>query len=271
MNKLSDYHIHTRLCRHAEGEPRKYVKAGRAAGLEEMCFTDHAPAPDGYDAANRMLLFQYPEYLQMVAALSREVSPRILFGIEADYYEPNDGFLKKWLKSQSFDLVLGSVHYIGNWCIDDPEHLVVWKQADVPAVWKKYFEVIGKLADTRLFDVVSHLDLPKKFAYRPRDAFIKEIVKPALDKIAKAGMVIELNTAGLRRPAKAIYPSAEILELALEREIQICFGSDAHRPQHVGFAFDKALALAKDVGFKHRVIFSQRRKTLVPLPWEGLA
>ncbi|MEI6810142.1 MAG: PHP-associated domain-containing protein, partial [bacterium] len=114
--------------------------------------------------------------------------------------------------------------------------------------------------------VVGHIDLPKKFGHRLKDKDLKEMAQPVLDRIAAAGMAVELNTGGLRKPVEEIYPSALLLSLIREREIPICFGSDAHEPGHVGMDFDKALRLAKDVGYTTFVKFRKRAMLLTPLP-----
>ena len=57
-----------------------------------------------------------------------------------------------------------------------------------------------------------------------------------------------------------------ILELARERGIPICFGSDAHAPHEVGRYFDQALQLAKGAGYRHCLRMRVRKKELVPLP-----
>ena len=137
---------------------------------------------------------------------------------------------------------------------------------DISDTWRAYFKLVEKLVDTRLFDVVSHLDIPKKFGYRPAEKPLKEMVQPALDRVAAAGMGMELNTSGLRKPVGEIYPSALIVSLARERDIPICFGSDAHSPQDVGKGFPAAVQLARDAGYTHYFRAGKRRKYLVPLP-----
>jgi len=87
-----------------------------------------------------------------------------------------------------------------------------------------------------------------------------------LDRIAAANMGVEINTSGLRRPVREIYPSALLLELAHEREIPICFGSDAHTPREVGYAFDQALKLAKEAGYTECLRFEGRQGRQIPLP-----
>ena len=278
---LADYHIHTELCHHAEGEASAFRARAVNLGLPEICFTDHVPNPDGYDPVNRMRLDQFPLYRTMVADLARTSQPAIakamagkpvvLFGVEADYYDGCERFLQDWLPRQKFDLVIGSVHYIDNWGFDNPDERHVWDSVDVTNTWRTYFNLIGKLADcrladSRLADVVGHLDLPKKFGHRPSDRDLKEMAQPVLDRVGKAGMAIEINSSGLRRPVHEIYPSALLLSLAKERGIPICFGSDAHRPEEVGWRFDASLALARSVGYTHAVQFRQRQPRPYALP-----
>jgi histidinol-phosphatase (PHP family) len=92
------------------------------------------------------------------------------------------------------------------------------------------------------------------------------MVQPVLDRIARAGMGIELNTSGLRKPVGEIYPSPLIISMAFEREIPICFGSDAHSPEDVSASFDLALKLAREVGYMYYFKISRRTKQLIPLP-----
>ena len=261
----ADYHIHTFLCKHAEGELSEYVDAAREKRLPEMCVTDHAPDPGGYDAEHRMEIDQFPQYTELISEFHDNGNPTVLYGIEADYYEGCEQFLGKWLVGQKFDLVIGSIHYIRNWGFDNPEERNIWDSVNIINTWREYFELVGRLADTRLYDVVAHLDLPKKFGYRPTERDLKEMAQPTLDRIVAAGMGIEINTSGLRKPVKEIYPSPMLLELAREREIPICFGSDAHAPHEVAYAFDKAVKLARQAGYTHCLRFRQRKKEFIPL------
>jgi len=263
---LPDYHMHTFLCKHASGGAAEYKRAAQVQGIPEICFADHCPNPDGYDPDIRMDMDRFPEYREMVTAQQGKGSPRVLFGIEADYYNGCETFLSEWLPAQGFDFILGSVHFIENWGFDNPGQQHMWDSVDVTATWRKYFELIVRLADSGLFDALSHIDLPKKFGYRPSDKALKEMVQPALDRIARADMGMELNTSGLRRPVGEIYGAGPILSLAREREIPICFGSDAHNPEEVGAGFASALNLAREAGYTHYFRMRSRKKELILLP-----
>lgn len=260
----ADYHIHTFLCRHAEGDPSEYLEKARKEQLPQICYTDHAPVPDGYDSKHRMEMSQFPAYVKLVSEVSGDDDPPVLFGIEADYYDGCQEHLG-WLREHNFDLVIGSIHYIREWGFDNPEQRSVWDSVDVTDAWREYFKLVGDLAETGMFDVVGHMDLPKKFGYRPHDRDLKEMAMPILDRIASAGMGIEINTSGLHKPVKEIYPSPLLLELACEREIPICFGSDAHRPQEVGFAFADAAEVASAAGYTQCLRLRRREKELAPL------
>lgn len=263
---VPDYHIHSPLCKHAEGMLADFQAAARQRGLPEICLTDHAPSPDGYDAAHRMTLAEFPVYRKIWTDRAPAAQPRVLWGIEADFYEGCLQFLKPWLSQQPFDLVIGSVHYIRDWGFDNPDSRSVWDSVDVTKTWQLYFELVGRLTDSRLYNVVGHLDLPKKFGHRPPDRAVREMARPVLDRLAAAGMAIEINTGGLRKPVQEMYPSPLLLTLARERNIPICFGSDAHQPAEVGDHFEDAVRLARDAGYTQAVRFERRHSDPYPLP-----
>ena len=267
-NRLPDYHMHTALCKHADGDVAGYRLAAKSLGIPEICFVDHAPNPDGWDPNHRMSINDFSAYREMVSDQMDGKLPHVLFGVEADYYTNCEKFHAKWLEDQDFDFVLGSVHFIDDWGFDNPAVKQVWNSVDVTDTWRAYFKLVLKLVNTGLFDALSHLDIPKKFGHRPSDKDLKEMVQPVLDRVAEVGMGMELNTSGLRKSVGEIYPSALIVSLARERDIPICFGSDAHSPGDVGKDFSRALQLARDAGYTHYFRTRKRKKTLFPLPDE---
>ena len=208
---------------------------------------------------------QFPAYRAAFEELEDNEFPDS-YGIEADYYKGCETFLKNWLVQEQFDFVLGSVHSIEGWSFDNPAERHLWDSADIATTWERYFNVVAKLVDTGLFDAIGHLDLPKKFGHRPPDKALKEMIAPLLDRMAMAGIGMEINTSGLRKPVKEIYPSPLILEMACERRIPICFGSDSHNPEEMGSDFDSALAMAREGSYTHFFRIKNRKKEIVLLP-----
>lgn len=267
MYHIPDYHIHTYLCKHAAKCPKEYLEAAHAKNLLEIGFADHAPSFAGFDPRSRMAVEQFSIYQNIIAEAKAQNIIPVKYGIEADYYSGCEVILRDWLAAQEFDYVLGSVHFIdvfGDIATDDLNQRERWALVDAKTVWQKYFAQVLELVKSKMYDAVAHFDLPKKFGFIPPSDFaIKEMVQPILDLMVKNNMALELNTSGLRYEVNEIYPSPLILELAFEREIPICFGSDAHTAKDVGFGFDKAIALAKNIGYQSCVQFTKREKHAV--------
>ena len=266
MNALADYHTHTPLCKHAVGEPEAYAARAVERGLREIGFSDHSPMPPDYDPDWRMSYDQYGAYVGLVERC-RKAFPRlsIKLGLEADYHPGTEAFVARILGEHPFDYVIGSVHYLGDWGFDNPDLAHRFEGKDVYEIYAQYYALVEKLAGTRMYDILGHPDLVKKFGHRPSRDW-EALERRALEAVAKAGMALDVNTSGLRRPAKEIYPSARLLRAAREMGIGITFGSDAHEPKHVGEAFAEAAAAARAAGYTTSRIYTRRRFEEVPLP-----
>jgi len=183
----------------------------------------------------------------------------ILLGYEVDWLP---GHMDKRVLQADVDYLIGSVHFIDKWGFDNPEFLNGWKEKDIDEIWQAYFEATEAMANSGLFDIVGHFDLIKVFKYLPKQD-TRILAKDALKAIKASGMVLELNTAGLRKPTGEIYPSKTLLEAAYELDIPITFSSDAHSPKQVGLGYEAATQLARDVGYTKAVTFKGRDKKLV--------
>ncbi len=259
-----DYHSHNTLCKHAMGCPADYARAARQNGVPEIACTDHCPTDDGFGIEHRMRLDQFDEYLEAVAD-ARATGVPVLLGIEADYYPGCQRFLEPWLERHPFDLVLGSVHYLDYWATNSSCRTLASK-VDPVHIWRRYFELMGELADTRLYDIAAHFDLPKRFGNEIQPEHLRELALPALDRLAAAGMALEINTSGLHHPCQSCYPSLAILGWARERGVGLTFGSDSHKPERVGAGFEHALQLARQAGYTHSWVYRKRKPKLLPLP-----
>lgn len=260
-----DYHMHTPLCKHAVGEPEAYVERALALGLDEIGFSDHGPMPPDYDPNFRMGLGELPGYVERIRSLQSKY-PRlsIKLGLEADYHPGTEEFVRETTRAYAFDYVIGSVHYIGDWGFDNPENIRRYRGADLYEVYRQYFDLVAQCAESGLYDILGHPDVIKKFGHRPERPF-EDLLGRALEAVRRAGMAVEVNTSGLRKPCREIYPSRRFLELARERDVPVTMGSDAHEPRHVGEDFEAAAALLTSVGYRTVLRFAGRRAEPVPL------
>ena len=132
---------------------------------------------------------------------------------------------------------------------------------DALAFQKIYFEHLAMAAESKHFDAISHPDLVKNcFPRKWELAKVIDHICVCLDRIAKTGVAMELNTAGLRKNCREIYPSPKIVHLAAQAGVPITFASDAHAIGEVGMNFAEAVTLARGAGYTHCCRFAQRRR-----------
>lgn len=266
MSLPPDYHMHTPLCRHAVGEPVEYARHAVEVGLTEIGFSDHSPMlQDDFDNW-RMRNDQLDEYVAKVRLAQKEFPQlTIRLALEVDYMPGQEGWIRDLAARHPWDYFIGSVHYVSDsWDIDNPAKLSEWKKRDAFEVWQVYFERLALAAESGLFEIIGHCDLPKKFGIRPTQD-CTPLYRHFLAAAARAGCAIELNTAGLRKDCREIYPERKLLQLAYESRVPITFGSDAHAPAEVGMDFAAALELARGVGYTESCRFNQRKREPVRL------
>jgi len=257
---MIDYHVHTARCGHAQGDVADYVRRGREISLLEIGFADHLPLLTKEDPTLTMPMDEFPIYINAVELAKEEFSDiTVKTGIEADYIPGMEEETKRLLDRYNLDYVIGSVHFIDGWGFDDSRYIEGYYDRDIYEIYTDYFKLVADAAGSGLFDIIGHLDLIKKYNFRPeRD--IRPLVEEVVLAIKDAGVCIEINTAGLRKPVGEIYPSDEILVLCAGAGVPITLGSDAHSPEQVGMDFSLALKAASRAGYSRLATFNKRER-----------
>ncbi len=254
-----DLHNHTPLCNHATGSIETYVKQAMKHHIDVFGFSDHAPMD--FDPTYRMRFEDMARYREDILHVKQKYAQEIdiLFAYEVDFLE---GHMDSRVLKADVDYLIGSVHFIDGWGFDNPEFIGRYDHEDIDRIWQRYFDLIERMAQSRLFDIVGHLDLIKVFKFLPKRP-VRDIAFNAIKAIKAADMTIEINVAGYRKPIAEPYPSRELLELAYDADIPITFGSDAHQPEQIGLFRREAEALAKDIGYNMCATFRNRNRELV--------
>ena len=244
---IFDSHVHTPLCQHATGSPLEYAQAAVKAGLAGITFTDHIPMPAWFDAPWRMRRDQLGEYVDSVLEAREAVAGQleVRLGLEADHHPGTERWVAELLDAYPWDYVIGSVHYLGAWGFDNPEYVEEYDRRDLTHLYRDYYALMDGAARSGLFDAIGHLDLPKKFGHRDPDG---AAALAALDVIAARGLALDFNTAGWRKLVNEAYPAPDLVRAAALRGIPFVLGSDAHRPEEVGFRFPEALRELRETG-----------------------
>lgn len=260
---LYDSHMHTPLCKHATGEPEEYATQAEKNQLKGIVITCHNPGPKGWGERVRMSMEQFPAYLEMVARAQEVWNGRIdiRLGLESDYYPGFEPFLTDLHARADFDYILGSIHP------GHPYYKEMFYEKDDVAFQRLYFEHLAMAAESGLFDCLSHPDLIKRlYQYRWDVAKHLDHIKTCLDRIAKTGIAMELNTSGLhKRQCQEMHPSFEMLEAMQERGIPVVLGSDAHSPKRVGGDFLQAIDTLEMAGYTELTHFIHRQPHQIDL------
>ncbi|MYD10589.1 MAG: histidinol-phosphatase [Chloroflexi bacterium] len=255
---MYDSHMHTTLCKHARGPLSAYAEQAERVGLRGITITCHSPMPAGWNPSVRMTIQQLPQYVDMVEEAREAFAGRVdvRLGLESDYFPDMESWLDELHNRADFSYILGSVHP------QSPEYQKKYLDGATRLAYEtSYFENLANAAESGLFDCLSHPDIVK--IVHPKQYKAAEhmyTIRRVLDRIARAGTAMELNTSGLNKPYPEMNPGREILEEMALRGIPVVLGSDAHDAHRVGADFDKALAQLQDAGYQRVSYFIDRER-----------
>ena len=201
--------------------------------------------------------------MKIVDSVKRKLKEplKLKVGVEVDFVPYFADEIREALRGLPFDYVIGSVHYIEGWAFDDPKYVLEYQKWDPVKLYEKYFAVVQACAESKMFDVIGHPDLIKKFGCKPKTD-ITDFYLAAAEAFKKNDVCIEVNTSGLWHPCREIYPAKRFLKICYDEGVQITFGSDAHIPKNIGRDFDKAVSLVREVGYEYTATFTLRKKQL---------
>lgn len=251
------YHVHST---HSDGRAtiQELVNTASKIGLDEIGISDHFHIPkDGVLMRGDMNVDNLKNYVAEVLSYSSNIKPVVKLGLEVEFVNETLDQLKKIIKKYPFDYLIGSCHLIFNNVID-------LSKDSLPAnfttdLMRQYWIIIKQMADAKIFDIVGHIDLTKKFDLKPTFDLSSEI-EEALISIKNADMTVELNTSGWYWPCKEQYPSIEILKKCKKLDIPIIVTADVHRAEFLNRGFERAFLLLKEIGYKRVAFFKKRER-----------
>ena len=261
---LADYHTHPqghRVQRYSLELLRPWIDSARKRGLREIAFTDHDRYHEGvdFDALDRIR--------------EKYVDLKIRAGIELDNDPRTSAASRKWIEKnwERLDFVLGSVHYLER---DDqmfdsvPEGAAQFENRNVDEIYADYFRRVRDMAACGLVDCLAHVDLVKIHGHRP-NAEIGAIVDETLDVIRSRNLCIELSTAGWRKPVNELYPSDEIIQLAMKKGIGFTTASDAHSHAQLGEDYERLAEKMSILGVREVCVFEKHKPQLCHVESRG--
>jgi histidinol-phosphatase (PHP family) len=272
---LTDYHLHLRpddpeasaADHFTAGNVDRYLAAAEDAEIEELGVSEHVHR---FTAA--LDVWRHPFWeenaIDDLGAYCEFVRTTPLrLGIEMDYIPGREDRIANLLSEHEFDYVVGSVHFLGDGAVDH-DVFDVWRHDSNPdRVWRRYYETVAEAVRSGLFDVLAHPDLIKYWGdQRPRPERDPRFhYEPAVEAIAESGIAVEVSTAGLRKPAREIYPAPDLAEMCVEAGAVFSLSSDAHVPADVGYEYGRAVMTMRDWGIEEIAVFERRQRRMEPL------
>jgi len=255
---MFDYHMHSRVSFDGHDRGTDMAKAALAAGLKEICFTDHLD----YDPLGKMgkLDFDTEAYNAEYDQLELP-GLKIRRGMEFGMDIHNVAQFRQDLQRRHFDFVLGSIHFVDDLDVYFEEY---WRDKTVFQAERRYLE--ATLESVRLhddFDVLAHLTYigKTKCHHAPRPLPYgehREIVDEILRVLAQKGKGMEMNTSGMDR-CGGFLPTADFFRRFKELGGEIVtVGSDAHTCDRVGQYTFQVCDILRDI-FGYVCTFEDRK------------
>ena len=260
---MIDYHLHTSRCCHAIGLPQEYLAEAEKKELAEIGFSDHFPLemleykPKSQVTMQSKELAHYIEDIRQLQRSSNNIPVKL--GIEVDYLPGTERLLSAVIEKYEFDYLIGSIHFMDDWDFTHPVYADSYKERDIDQLYEKYFILVKDLCSSGLFDIIGHIDVIKKFGYRP-SGNLNHLWQKVARLLKDKDMCLELNTAGRDAPVSSFYPDRKLLEICFLEGVPVTLGSDAHAPDQVGRHFHEALEVLKSVGYNELAVFEQRKR-----------
>ena len=265
---LADAHTHS-LFSHDGKAPREEMARGAyEKGLSVLYQTEHFDAySDGGTMRVRYFedaIFSAPPY----------PDPPVALPLSIEVGEMGEAFseARELLQRRPYEFVLGALHHLkGEKGFLSREYS---SDGECRTLFARYLDELLAAAEETDYDSLAHMDYPLRYFYAKRGLLLRledypREVEEILRAVIRRGKALELNTATLRKG----YPFLMTETLRRFREMGgtlVTVGSDAHAPEDIAFAFDRAEAALREAGFSSYTIYQNRRPVPIPLS-EGTA
>lgn len=261
---LADFHVHPDFSFDAEGSVDEYCQAAMRMGLGEICFTTHYDSNPVVAEKDRCIkvngqmlpasIDNLKPYVDAVFEAAEKYYPPIVrCGIEVGYYPGCEDEISRLFKKYPFYYRLCAVHEVDDYQICYKGHFEEKsKKVRLNELADRYFTLVRQAVESGLFDSIAHIDIYKRYGLQFYGDEVLTIhrgrIEDVFEAMIKNDVGIEINTSALRKGLNEYYPSMEIVNMAHKAGVRIlAIGSDAHRPEEIGYDLDAAATVAPEL------------------------
>jgi len=260
-----DYHIHTTFSPDGSAAPEAMCRRAIELGLPEIGFSEHWDVGP-YEEITRFLQPEvwWGELTRLRELFAGQLTLRAGIEVAEPHLYPADS--AAIIALLPFDYVLGSVHFVGPHMMFDEKY---FRRCTADEVYLPFFAELEQMVRLADMDIVAHFDVPTRTAIPIFGYDVTRYEQPIrriLDLVIARGLALDVNVAGLRKPANNLMPDPLILhwyrQMGGER---LTLGSDAHHVEQLGQNMDQALQAVREAGFTHLTQYESRRAYPIPL------
>ncbi len=253
---IAELHCHTHFSSDSRATPEQMIESAFQKGLKTIAITDHS------DFVKDDPRIDLPAYHSYITALKNNTTKiEVLLGIELGLQKNHSQKINSALKDYKFDFVIGSMHRAMGMDLYQGEF---FKGRTVEDSWVLFLEeTLAAVMDYPDFDILGHLDILRRY-HEARGSKLPPKALPHMKKLLtwliENDKGIEINTSAKSSyNLDSFHPQREILQIYKELGGKIVtIGSDAHKPDGIGFGFTEAARQLKEIGFEQLTIFRGR-------------
>ena len=262
---ISDCHMHTCFSDDSNTPVEAMAERAISLGMKRICITDHYDMdfPDGE------FTLDTAAYLKKLEEVREKYSDRLdlCVGVELGLQPHLKEEISRYLNEFSFDFVIGSVHLVDGVDPDDRDEI---KRTD-EEMYREYFRfTLECVRNIRGFQSLGHMDYVVRYGYqKERDySYYKyaDIIDESLRELIQRDIALEMNTGGFKYGLGFPNPHPDILKRYRELGgTMVTAGSDAHRPEQVGYQFQTLKQIVSDAGFDCLTVFNGRKPEFIKI------
>lgn len=251
----ADYHVHLDKYEWTLKSLENICESAAQNGIDKVGIVVHTKILKGFEPlyshvlsdgrGHRKLTFHRDaeEYVKVLVKAKEEGYP-VDMGIEVCYSPEGEDFLRTKLLEYPFDFATGSVHLIGSMHYKN----AVSYYKDKNAVGDMYYNLILRAAESRLFNIIGHIEIARREGIPGLYSYPK-LLEKICSVLVKNNCHIEINTKSLSRFG-SLLPDKKTLDYMLDAGVRLVFSSDAHHLRRIGFARRIAELTIKDSGYE---------------------
>ncbi len=272
MNRciLWDCHMHSSFSADSDTPMESMIQQAINLGLQGITFTEHLDPdypkiPDGLDFS-----LDIPYYKETLFKL-RDIYKnqiQINWGIELGLQMHLETYFHNLISETPFDFAIGSSHLVHGF---DPYYPDFFKNRKESLCYMEYFEsILENISCFNDFDVYGHIDYIVRYGPNKNREYsygrYQDILDEILKKLISMGKGIELNTGGYHYGLGEPNPCTAVIRRYRELGGEIItVGADAHTPDKIAYAFDKAEAVLRNCGFRYYTVFKNHKPEFLPI------